>query len=178
MSVELIEADQDELSRLVSGRSVDVAVSYAHVPFTGLHTEVLQEIRPHAVVPATHHLASHPGPVSLAELAADPLILLDIPHTGSYYLGLFRAAGLEPAVRFRVSGYETVRGLVARGFGVSVLNQRVRHGRTLSGESVHALTLADDPAPLPIEFVCLPDMLEDPHVIAFRDVCRRLLVPR
>lgn len=174
VAVDLLEADQEELAGLLADRNVDVVVSYAMVPFHGVHTELLEEIRPHAIVSPTHHLAARREPVALAELAADPLILLDLPHTAPYYLGLFRASGLSPHVRFRVRGHETVRGLVARGFGVAVLNQRIGLGRTYSGETVHTVELAGDLEPLPVHLVCHPDDRDDPPVAAFMALCRQL----
>lgn len=174
VAVELIEADQDELERLVTDGDADVALSYAMVPFAGLHSELLEEVPPHVLVPTSHQLASREEPVLLDEFASDPLILLDLPHTGGYYLGLFRDAGLTPTVRFRVSGYETVRGLVARGFGVAILNQRVPVRRTFSGESVRLVDLAGDLEPLPVHVVCRPSDLSNPLVEAFQRVCRRL----
>ena len=178
VAVELIEADQEELTRLVHDRQVDVAVSYSMVPFTGLHTELLEEIRPHAIVPATHHLAARSGPVPLSELVRDPLILLDLPHTGAYYLGLFRSAGLTPSVRFRLNGYETIRGLVARGFGFALLNQRVPNDRTYGGEALRTIELAGDLAPLPVHIVCHPEEVGNRTAEAFMDLCRRLITPR
>lgn len=174
VAVDLIEADQDELERSVTDGDVDVALSYALVPFAGLHTEVLEEVPPHALVPTSHPLSSRAEPVSLQELANDPLILLDLRHTGGYYLGLFRDAGLSPTVRFRVSGYETVRGLVARGFGVSVLNQRVPVRRTFSGELVRVLELADDVPAMALHVVCRPAERSHPLIQAFHEICEEL----
>lgn len=174
VAVELIEADQDELERLVADGGVDVALSYAMVPFHGLHSELLEEVPPHALLPISHQLASGSDPVALSDLASEPLILLDLPHTGGYYLGLFRDAGLSPTVRFRVSGYETVRGLVARGFGVAILNQRVPVRRTFSGELVRLVDLAGDPQPLPLHVVCRIGDRESPLVQEFHHVCHEL----
>lgn len=174
VELELLEADQDQLSRMLTDGDADVALSYAMVPFSGLHAEVLEDVPPHVIVPTSHRLSSREDPVHLAELASDPLILLDLPHTGGYYLGLFRRLGLVPTVRFRVSGYETVRGFVARGFGISILNQRVPVRRTFSGELVRTLDIADDVPSVAVHVVCRPDEREQPLIDAFHTVCREL----
>jgi DNA-binding transcriptional LysR family regulator len=175
VTVELVEADQEELARMLADRDVDVVVSYAMVPFHGMHSELLEMVRPHAIVPATHHLAESTAPVSLSELAADPLILLDLPYTGAYYLSLFRSADIEPTVRFRVNGYETVRGLVARGFGISILNQRIHLDRTYSGERVHTVEISGDLESLPVHLVVHPEDLSSPAIAAFIELYRRLI---
>lgn len=48
----------------------------------------------------------------------DPMILLDLPHTADYFLRTAtEAAGMEPDVRYRSPGFETVRSFVAGGHG-------------------------------------------------------------
>ncbi|KAA9393678.1 LysR family transcriptional regulator [Kocuria coralli] len=173
LTLELVEADHDELVRLLDDQEVDVGLAYAMAPFEHYKTEVLETIAPHAIVPAEHPLASSAAPVSLRQLASDPLILLDLPHTASYYVSLFHSAGVEPTVRFRVQGYETVRGLVGSGFGVSVLNQRVAHDVTYGGTRVVAVPLQ---GPLPGLDVCLVRRSgqESHRIDAFSEICRRL----
>lgn len=173
IGIELVEADHDELVHLLDEREIDVAVAYTMAPFEEHRSEVLETIEPHAIVPPEHPHARSPDPVSLVSFAADPLILLDLPHTASYYLNLFRSVGVEPEVRFRVHGYETVRGLVGRGFGVSLLNQRIAHDLTYGGTKVVAVELEEE---LPGLSISLVRRLDDdsPRVDAFAEVCRRL----
>lgn len=174
VALEIFEEDQDRLGRHLTDGDIDVCLSYAMVPFDGLHTELMENVPPHLLVPGSHSLAGSARPVHLQEVAGDPFILLDLPHTGGYYLGMLRAAGISPDVRFRVSGYETVRGLVARGLGVSILNQRVPVRRTISGERVTMLDLADAGPPLALHAVCRAGEREMPLVEAFHAVCHEL----
>lgn len=172
--VDLVEADQEELMSLLQSHQIDVALSYAMIPFPGMTSEPLEEIAPHAILPVTHPLAQRSEPVRLEELAADPMVLLDLSYTGGYYLGLFRDAGLEPNVRFRVSGYETVRAMVAAGFGFSLLNQRIHHDLVYSGNAVTVKELADDAAALEVQLVAMPDGPVPELVEAFSAVCRQV----
>lgn len=175
IALELVEADHDELVRMLEDQEIDVAVAYDMAPFEQLEIETLETLLPHAIVPPEHPLAGAPGPVELRRFAADPLILLDLPHTASYYLGLFRSVGVEADVRFRVRGYETVRGLVGRGFGVSLLNQRIANDRSYGGTRVVAVELADRLPGLRLSLVRrIGDASQ--RVEAFAEVCRRLYV--
>lgn len=176
--VELTESDQADLVQLLKSGEVDVAVSYSMVPFRDVHTELLEEIPPHLIVPLSHRLARAEGPVSLREVAEDPLVLLDMPHTSGYYLGLYERLGLEPDVLFRLSGYETVRGMVAHGYGVSVLNQKIRLSQTYDGESVRVLPLCDDLPALQVHLVCEVEAVGTPMYEAFAGVCRDQLQGR
>ncbi|MFT4135118.1 LysR family transcriptional regulator [Microbacterium sp.] len=172
IKVELLEADHDRLDDLLDGHEIDVALAYDMAPFERHLTEPLEVIPPHMIVAPEHPLASAPGPVSLRMFANDPLVLLDLPHTAHYYLSLYRSLGIEPDVRYRIEGFETVRGLVGRGFGVALLNQRIGHDLTYGAAKVTSLELADD---LPGLTLLLVRRREDTsqRVLAFADVCRQ-----
>jgi DNA-binding transcriptional LysR family regulator len=174
VSVDIVEADHAELDRMVREEEIDIALAYSMTSFDGLRTEVIETIPPHAIVPSSHHLARKRGSVSLQAFASEPLVLLDLPYTSNYYLSLFEKVGVEPNVRFRVQGYETARGLVARGFGVSVMNQRLGHDLTYSGIPVVMIELADDLPPLNLVMVTLPEETETRRVEAFRQTCHKL----
>ncbi|MBK0418860.1 LysR family transcriptional regulator [Leucobacter sp. CSA1] len=176
IALELVEADHDELVRMLDEQEIDVALAYAMAPFEHHEAELLETIQPHMIVSPEHPLAGARKPVSLRRFASDPLILLDLPHTASYYLGLIRSVGVEPQVRFRVKGYETVRGLVGRGFGVSLLNQRVAHDLTYGGTKVVAVELEEELPGLSLRLVRRLGE-ESQRVEAFNEVCRRLYAP-
>ncbi|MDX3906234.1 MAG: LysR family transcriptional regulator [Pigmentiphaga sp.] len=72
------------------------------------------------VLPASHWLAN--DTVDLAQLEDMPFIMLDIPKTRDYFLSVFATLGLKPNIAHRVTSAEMVRGLVASGFGYSLLN--------------------------------------------------------
>lgn len=64
---------------------------------------------------------AHQASVSLEALEYEPLILLDLPTAGDNTLRLLQERGLRPHVLHRSTSYETVRSMVARGFGYSLL---------------------------------------------------------
>ena len=69
--------------------------------------------------------------MSLRELADEPFILLDLPHSRDYFFGLFRAVGLEPRIVFRSRSQELIRGLVAHGHGFAIQNAIPAHHHRL-----------------------------------------------
>jgi DNA-binding transcriptional LysR family regulator len=142
-------------------------------PFEQHHTEALEVIPPHMIVAPEHPLAGADAPVSLTRFAADPLVLLDLPHTAHYYLNLYRSLGLTPEVRYRIQGFETVRGLVGRGFGVALLNQRIGHDLTYGGAEVRSVELEEDLPGLTLLLVRRRDE-ESQRVRAFTEVCHRI----
>lgn len=85
-----------------------------------LATTVLCPSPIRCVLPASHWQAHET--VDLAQLADMPFVMLDIPKTRDYFLSVFSALGLQPNIAHRVTSAEMVRGLVASGFGYSLLN--------------------------------------------------------
>lgn len=147
--VEFVEGPQDQLQRGLLEGELDVAVLYDHRLDPALALTALSANTPHLVLPAGHRLARG-VPVALADLAEEPMVLLDLPPSSDHALGVCRAAGLSPRVRHRTANAETARALVGRGLGFTVLAQAVPGTRTHAGDEVVAVPIADDPAPLPI----------------------------
>ncbi|NVN00410.1 LysR substrate-binding domain-containing protein [Arthrobacter sp. SDTb3-6] len=145
LEVEVIEADAAGCSAaLLSGR-VDLALSYDMGLPEGIATTVVDTSRPYVALPPGHRLAGRDG-LSLASLANEPFILLDLPHTRDLMFSILGVAGLAPTARFRSASYETVRTFVANGHGYSILHQRPQHDMTYDGGTV-AMVAIKDPVP-------------------------------
>ena len=175
LEVTIRESDlADQQDALRSGQC-EVALTYGLGLARGFSAQVLQQIPPHVIVSREHRLAANPDqPVALRDLQDDPLILLDLPHSREYYESLFRLVGVTPNVRHRLVGYETVRSFVARGHGYAVLNQRLPHDRTYTGDSVVPIPLADDLPPIEMMLVRPSDVRPTRRALAFEEVCKQL----
>lgn len=119
--VDLREGDMVSINELLQNGEVDLACTYnatlpERMPFLPLF-----EAAPFAVLAADHPLAAKQA-VTLAELCEMPMVLLDLPTTRDYFLGLFQTHGLKPEISHSTRSAEIVRGLVAGGFGFSILN--------------------------------------------------------
>lgn len=122
--ITLLEGDQTELRGWLAAGEVDLVVTY----------DIGQEFGGSSVTPIckfpTHALINKQNPiaeldvVSLKTLVEEPLILLDLPETRVYLLGLFDNISNRPRIGLRTRSYETVRSAVSSGLGVSVLNIR------------------------------------------------------
>ncbi|MEO3475290.1 LysR family transcriptional regulator [Roseomonas sp. CAU 1739] len=159
------------LDGLLDGRT-ELALAYDYALRPGLDAESLAHLPPHAVLPVTHRLARR-GAVTLADLAEEPFMLLDLPQSRDYFLGLFRAAGHEPRIGFRSRSIEMVRGMVAAEQGWSILNIVPRSPYTVDGRRIVALPL--EPA-LPAVAIMLLSAASRPHrpaVEAFAGFVRR-----
>src|SRR5699024_3212399 len=171
--VDIQEGSQERLVELLNENKVDVVVSYTLVDFTQWETNTLASISPHAICSRQNPLATQ-RTVSLQRLAQEPLVLLDLPYTGAYYLGLFEAQDLFPDVAYRIEGYETVRSMVAEDFGVSILSHRPQHNHTYVGSGVHVLELEGKHQELQVQLVRQPENVENQLIEAFTKVARRV----
>jgi DNA-binding transcriptional LysR family regulator len=88
--------------------------------------------------------------VSLKSLAAEPLILMDLPHTRDYFMSLFHRLHISPNVRFSSTNFEMVRTLVGNGLGYSILNLVPNLSTTYDGTRVKYVPISDDVRPLQV----------------------------
>jgi DNA-binding transcriptional LysR family regulator len=94
---------------VISGR-FELGLGYELAPDSRLATSRVFTLPPYVLLPAGHRLAGR-SKVTLAQLAGEPLALLDLPQSRDYFLGMFAAAGVRPDIRYRSSSVETVRAL-------------------------------------------------------------------
>ena len=175
VDVRFLEADLATLHAALKEGRCDLALMYGHGLGPGFTNQVLERVPPHVIVSADHTLANSPTQdVALSDLAGEPLILLDLPHSREYYESLFALAGMTPNIRHRFSGYETVRSFVARGHGYALLNQRVHNDVPYSGGRVVPLRLTDEFPPSEVMVVRLSDIVPTRRALAFENSCRRL----
>ncbi len=141
----------ETLGRRLADSAIDLGLTYdlglpAHFARILLH-----ELRPHALLPQGHALASQ-ATVSLADLAAHPLITTDQPHSWQHMLDLFLSPGLSPVAHSTTSSFELQRSMVANGFGVAVSYTRPHGDMSYDGLPLVCKPLSD---PLPMQRIIL-----------------------
>jgi len=154
LDVHVLEADTDTVKQALENGQAELAIGYDFGYGEDFDTRAIGYAEPYLTIPGDHRLAGSER-VSLDELRDEDLVLLDIPQSREYFLGLLGSRGITPRVRYRSKSYETVRALVARGLGYSVLNQRPTSGETYDGGRVAAVAIDEDLPPLPIVLIRL-----------------------
>lgn len=138
--VALIPADQAELLAGLENGTIAVAITYDLGLGPGVEFEPLAAAPPYALVAESHPLAARAA-AGLEQLAGEPFVLLDLPLSRDYFLDLFRAAELTPAVARRVADAELARSLVAWGYGYTLANVRPAPARAVDGTPLRAVPL-------------------------------------
>lgn len=152
LRIEISEADADGTTELLLNGSVEAAIAYNFGELHDLTFDHLYFAPPHVIVPLDHPLADREQ-VQLRELAGEDLVLLDTAHSRDYFLRLLRDAGVEPQIRYSSRSYETVRSLVARGHGFSILNHIPHSPQTYDGGELRSIPIDGDVTPLEVCFV-------------------------
>jgi DNA-binding transcriptional LysR family regulator len=172
--VRLLPADQEALLHGLSDGTIAVALTYD----LGLDGDVvfrpLRPAPPYAIVAGGHPLARRKG-VSLRELAPLPLVLLDLPLSRTYFLDLFREAGVQPNVERAASDPELVRSLVAQGYGYSLANARPAPTQAIDGAPLATVPVRR-PAHAPqIGLATRAGLSQTRSADAFAEVCQELI---
>lgn len=158
--LEVHELTQDELTRRLEGGDLDLAIMYELDLGPTWRRAELTRLRPRAVLPATHRLADSEGPVELAHLRRDPMVLLDAPPSGNHAFECCAKAGFTPRVAYRARTYETARSFVGRGLGWTLLLQRPSNDTTYEGRPVVVKEISDPVLPeVSVDLVWHPESL-------------------
>jgi len=141
--VHLRDGEQKELLYGLHHGRFDVLIFYAHELDKTISTEaLLPPQQPYVLLASDHSLANNKR-ISLHELVNEPMILLDVPPSRSYFLSVFAECGLTPMILFSSPSIEMVRGMVGQGFGFSLLVTRPRFNTTYDGKTLVCLPLAE-----------------------------------
>lgn len=152
--VEVTEDNQDRLLAGLDAADLDVAIGYDIDVDPVWRSARLAGLRPGVVLDSDHRLAEDSAPLDLADLAADPMVLLDVPPSASHALACCAAAGFAPRVVHHARTYETARAFVGRGFGWTLLLQRPSASVTYEGRTLVVREIGSPMLP-EIAVVCL-----------------------
>jgi len=166
--VTVVEGGVAELeSALLDGRC-ELALVYGTDLALDLEIRPLTQVRPYALLPPGHRLASAET-VSVADLASEPLIMLDLPRSRDYFRALYTT---EPRVRFRTSSYETARSLVAGGHGYSIFTELPLTDETYDGGRVVTVPISDEAPPLNVVLASVRGVRPTARAVAFSETCQ------
>ncbi len=164
------EAHQEALLERLRRADIDAAITYDLQIPNDIAFRPLVSLPPHALVGAEHPLAGRKK-VALAELAAEPFILLDLPISRDYFLAMFMREGLEANVGARSAYQDVVRTMVANGHGYSLANIRPRSDQAMDGRKLVRLALSGDYRPMAIGIATAAQITQSRLLKAFGEHC-------
>ncbi|TQV81625.1 LysR family transcriptional regulator [Denitrobaculum tricleocarpae] len=136
------EAGFDELPRFLNDGSIDLMLDYDIGLPEDIEQVTLTSLAPYVLLPGSHRWAGRKD-LNLENLAKEPLILASDSQSRRYLLDLFHRRGLRPEVSRTAESFETLRGLVANGYGISVVHSRPASQVSYDGSPLVSIPLAD-----------------------------------
>ena len=126
-------------------------------------------------VPAKHALLEK-AEVTLADVAAEPYILLTVDEAAGTAMKYWSKTPYQPQIRLRTSSVEAVRSTVANGLGVTVLSDMVYRPWSLEGKRIETISLRDAVPTMNIGLGWKQGIEFSPAMTAFRDCFRQLFL--
>jgi DNA-binding transcriptional LysR family regulator len=165
------ELDQSEIFSQARRAEIDLALTYDLDIPNDLEFIELMELPPYVMVGATHVLSQR-NEVMIEELQAHPMVLLDLPHSGEYFISLFLDRGLKPQITERTRDMAVVRSLVANGFGFSLANVKFQHDLSPDGQKLSFIPIVGDVKAIRMGLVMTKSMSKTNTIQAFIDHCK------
>ncbi|MDP1795118.1 MAG: LysR substrate-binding domain-containing protein [Acidimicrobiales bacterium] len=147
--IDVTEGQSDLLQDALMDGTTDFAILYGLDVRPVLRTEVVWTMHPYVVLSADHPLADETS-IRLAQLGDEPMVLLDSPPSRNHVLAALDAAGVTPTQTRVTHNFETLRSLVARGFGWGVLVQHPEVDASYEGLPLRRVQIADPVQPAPV----------------------------
>ncbi|WP_284163352.1 LysR family transcriptional regulator [Frigidibacter sp. SD6-1] len=170
------ERNQAEIFDGLRSAELDVALTYDLDIPGDIRFVPLASLEPYALLAADHPLAAQ-AEVALADLAPHPMVLLDLPLSGDYFLSLFTAQGLRPQIAERTRDMGVMRSMVANGFGYSIANIRPESDLAPDGRRLAHVPLAGRVRPLWLGLALAEGAGLSLTVRAFVDHARAAITP-
>ncbi len=176
-----VDFQQHELHQaaLIEGlrdATLDVALTYDLALPRDLQFCALAELPPFVMLPGAHPLA-HRASLSPQDLAAFPMVLLDLPLSAGYFLSFFEKTGINPVIAQRSRDMAVVRSLVANNFGYSIANIKPMSNRAPDGKALHFVPLTGPVPPMRMGLIYANSRHISPTIQAFIKLCEEQLPP-
>ncbi|MBJ7546696.1 LysR family transcriptional regulator [Ectopseudomonas chengduensis] len=168
------EGNHEELLSKLHNADIDIALTYDLAASDDIEFQALAQLPPYVMVGEHHPLANLPA-VTLDDLETYPMVLLDIPVSREYFLGLFMPAGVTPNIVMRSSNLEVVRAMVANGVGYSIANVRPKANLSQDGKRLIRVRLAGEHRPMRLGYAVTRNTQLSRVVSAFAERCRMFI---
>ena len=171
--VDVTEGQSLRLQEALMDGTVDVAILYGLDVQPTVRTETIWTVRPYVLLAGDHRLAGEES-ISLAQLADEPMVLLDSPPSRNHVLAALEVAGVTPRRQRVTHNFETLRSLVAREYGWGVLVQHPEVDASYEGRSLRRVQISDPVEPAPVVVATMMNATLSRRTLACMDVIRGL----
>ncbi|ATH98825.1 LysR family transcriptional regulator [Alcaligenes faecalis] len=144
IDIELVDMERPEMEAALQDERIDLGVAIlsniTDLALFGHHR--LSSSRRRLWVSDQHALANESS-VSLEQINNYPYIFLTVDDADTAAMRHWGSPGFPERIAMRTRSLEAVRGLVAYGFGVTILSDMVYRPWSLEGKRIHAIGIHD-----------------------------------
>ncbi|WP_170382612.1 LysR substrate-binding domain-containing protein [Ruegeria atlantica] len=170
--IEQRELNQAEIFSQLRRAELDIALTYDLDIPADLNFRPLHALPPYVVLGQDHPLADR-SELAISDLQDNPMVLLDLPFSGEYFLSFFREANIKPNIAERTADMSVMRSLVANGFGFSIANIRPINALSPDGKKLIFVPLAGDLRPMKLGLLSARSENETNTKKAFVEHCEQ-----
>lgn len=134
------EGNQADLINYIISGKIDLAITYNLSLPKNISFIPLINVPPHILVNANHKFAKFKE-IDLHLIKEEPLILLDLPLSREYFLGIFEAQNIKPKISEKTSQISVLRSLVAHNFGYSLANLQLGIPQSIDGLKISQIPI-------------------------------------
>lgn len=132
-----------------------------------LEKAVLMRSRRQVWLSADHELMKKEA-ISLRDIVAYPYLLLTVDEGESSAMRYWNESEYRPDIAFRTGSMEALRGLVAHGFGITILSDMIFRPWSLEGRRLETRPVSDPIPPMELGLIWDNRVLDSPEVKAFQ----------
>jgi DNA-binding transcriptional LysR family regulator len=177
VELDFIEAPQPELEQALLDGRCEIVIMFSSQVGPGIEMEPIYATAPYVLLAGDHPLGADEA-VELRTLEHEPFVLLDVPPSGPYLLSVLEKANVHPEVRYRSSGYELCRSLVAHGLGWALLISRPHGDINYEGLPLIGRPIRDQTPRMNVGLATARGIRPTPRAGAFADYCQRHIPAR
>ncbi len=167
------EFDHGEMIERLRVADIEVGLTYDLGVPSDIIFEPLAALPPFVMLPPDDPLATRES-LRPEDLVSKPMVLLDLPHSGDYFLSIFNRVGLRPRIGDRTRDMSVARAMVANGFGYTIIAARAEHDISPDGKPLAFVPLSGV-SPLHIGVALSRAPHRSATVSAFLDHCRTVI---
>ncbi len=175
--IKIHEAHQADLLQLLHQGTIDIALTYDLQLQKDIEFFPLATLPPYVLLSSDHPMSKRKF-ISLDDIADEPMVLLDLPLSSEYFMGLFNRKNLKPSIAARVRQTDVQRGLVASGHGYSLANVRPINKLALDGKKLKYKRLDGEHLPLTLGIATLKQSLQTQIQKVFISYCQDVINDR
>lgn len=169
IEIDLVDMDRPSIEPAVNNGILDLGLTIISNA-TNLHRfdhHVLIRSRRQLWLSPQHPLMTQPI-ITLEDVAEHAYILATVDEGAVSTQRYWQSRGVAPTVAFQTSSMEALRGLVAHGFGVTILSDMLYRAWSLEGKKIDIRPLAADIPPMELGLIWQPNATMPAPAEAFR----------